>query len=101
MSNIEVLKRRDKWATPCVAKNYDAQKIKNAVRRVGCKPSIIDIENNAKNCETKEEYERFEDQLNSYTYPPPCKANFVLKQVRYVNDFLPVLLKQLPLQGPG
>jgi hypothetical protein len=52
LANIEVLRRRKKRATLCVDGHYDEQRIHDAIKTIGCKPSIIVLGNETRNCET-------------------------------------------------
>ena len=72
LANIEVLRRRKKQTTLCVDGHYDAQRVHDAIKATGCKPSIIVMGNETRNCEKLEEYYRFEEQLDSYDHAPPC-----------------------------
>ena len=73
LANIEILKRRHKRSSPCVQGEYDSLRIQYAMKKVGCRPSIIETGKETKICETMQEYNRFEEQLTSDDFPPPCK----------------------------
>ena len=73
MANVEILKRRKKRTIPCVDIQYDEHRIQEAIKTIGCKPSVIEIGNGTKHCDTLEEYNRFEEELALQDYAPPCR----------------------------
>ena len=74
ISNIEIMKRRNKPSSPCIEGAYDETIIQNAIKSVGCKFSFHKLMNGSQLCKSKEEYKLFEKELYVNDHPPPCQS---------------------------
>ena len=74
VSNIEILKRRNKPSSICIDGPYDEMVLQRVIQSIGCKPAFIKSMNGTKLCKSKEEILSFEKVLYKTKHPPPCKC---------------------------
>ena len=75
VANVEVLKRRNKDADPCIDGHYDNEVVRRSLNSFGCGPPQFKSGDQAKqipDCETNKQNLEFEDRL--YDYPSPCQS---------------------------
>ena len=73
LSNIEVLKRRNKRSRPCIEGPYDDKIIQKTIKRIGCAPAFLKAKNTTTLCNGMD-YLAFIDELKEKDHPPPCKT---------------------------
>ena len=88
IGSVEVVKRRDKAANPCIeeGRNYDQYKMEMIAQNIGCIPRHWKVDMpSIKFCKTNKEYKAAEDEFHK-KINPPCKSIEKLSQTSYDID---------------